>query len=595
MATSGRIETGRRNGTCFYHQWQLAGQDIGGNFSIINYQAGINIVGNNWWGSNSVRITGGGINGVGIGGGAWGNLRGAGDKQLLAGTVHVGHNGDGTKAFYYDIIGTLYGNGGLSTSGWAELPTIPRQSNPSFSKGVYTLGEQIWLNMNRKANFTHQGSLQIPDGNEIVRFENAQGEFVWTPDEAKQDEIYRRMANTTRTSLGADITTWNGGTQIGSIGWVNAEIQLDPSKITPTFENFNFRDTNPATVAITGNNQVLIANKSKLRAEILPAQKMTTKKYATPREYVAQFDGQSLVKAYSDTESVIFDFPNAPTSSGSVLAQIIAKDSRDLGQTKSTSIQVIPYNAPTLKVEAKRQNNFDSTTELRISGNFAPLTINNSDKNRIQSIKYRYRPTSGTWTAWKDVTPSQQTGSFTAPTQFLNLESAGSHEIEIQVIDKLETTTATATVERGRPLVFFSSNKEKVGINKVPEFGDLDVLGDIFSRGSKVLTDSQAERDHWEMIDMGWGAKGLFYKKNGFCGFRLSFTGTYGNGQMLERIKEKYLPKHETAFAGICINNNRHSGGFIIKLGLNGEITKRGTDSYEEYHVSGVYLAKNDL
>ena len=207
----------------------------------------------------------------------------------------------------------------------------------------------------------------------------------------------------------------------------------------------------------------------------------------------------------------------------------------------------------------------------------------------------RHRASGGSWESWKTIQAVLTEANFSAQRQYLSLNRAGSFEIEVKVTDRLSETSSVAEISPGKPIFFISSNTEKVGVNKVPEFGDLDVLGDIYSRGRKVLTDSQEATDHWEMIDIGWGAKGLFYKKNGFCGFRLLYTGNYGNGRMLEKIPEKYWPKHETAFAGICINNNRHSGGFILKFGLNGEIEKRGTDSYEEYHTSGVYLAKNNL
>lgn len=486
MATSGRIETGRvSNHTCFYHQWQLAGQDIAGNFSRINWQAGINIQNGAWWGSNAVRITGGGLDGRGIGTGTWSNLSGNGDKQLLAGTFDIGHNGDGTKAFWYDIAGNLLGVGG-NAGAWTDVPTIPRQSNPTFSKGLYTIGEEIVVNMNRKAGFTHEGSLQIPDTQTIHAFSGITDQLRWTPTEAHIEEIYRRMANTTKTTLGVDITTWNGGTQIGGVGWQNVEIQLDNANILPVFSNFTFKDANTATVAITGNDQVLIAGKSTLRAEISASDKMTAQKFATPREYTAQFDGQVQTKVYSETENIIFDFENPPKTAGNILTQITAKDSRNLGQTVSRNVQIIPYSSPALRIEAKRQNNFDDTTELKISGNFAPLTVSGIDKNRIVNLRYRTRPTSGSFGVWKTISPTQGTGSFQANTEYLNFESAQAYEIEIEVTDRLESSQAKIIVERGKPILFISSNREKVGVNKVPEFGDLDVAGDVYSRGKKL-------------------------------------------------------------------------------------------------------------
>lgn len=589
------VRLGGSNNNYAFVNFQLAGQDIAGNYSLINYQfyahferadaelrAGV--VNTN---AGQVYNNGGRIKGF--------QGLATRDVPIASGTVRIDHRPDGTAEFQIGVSLFFYNTGtSAGTSRVYNLPTIPRQSQPTFSKNLYTVGEQIWLNMNRKANFTHIGSLQIPDQNEIVRFEHAQGEFVWTPNEREIDEIYKRMANTTRTSLGADITTWNGGTQIGGLTYTNVEIQINPETVKPTFNDFVYKDVNPKTVAITGNNQILIKGYSQFKATVLAKDKMTTKKYATPVKYRLELDGQASELNYSDTQNL--EFPSQTVNSdGTKTATVTAIDSRGITTSVNKNITVLSHLQPSINIEAKRRNNFDNITSLKISGSFSPLRVNDQDKNRIETVKYRYKNSNGSFGAWKSLELTQSNGSFTAKEDFLDLNSADYYDIEIQVDDRLSSKNEIVRVEAGKPLVFFSNNKEKVGINKVPEFGDLDVLGDIYSRGRKVLTDSQEDTDHWEMIDMGWGARGLFYKKNGFCGFRLSFTGNYGNGRMLEKIKEKYWPKHETAFAGICINNNRHSGGFIIKLGLNGEIEKRGTDSYEEYHVSGVYLAKNNL
>lgn len=576
--------------------FQLAGQDIAGNYSLINWQffahferadaelrAGV--VNTN---AGQVYNNGGKIKGF--------QGLATRDVPIASGTVRVNHRDDGTAEFQIGVSLFFYNTGtSAGTSRVYNLPTIPRQSQPTFSKNLYTVGEQIWLNMNRKANFHHIGSLQIPDQNEIVRFENAQGEFVWQPNEREIDEIYKRMANTTRTSLGADITTWNGGTQIGGLTYTNVEIQLDSSKIQPDFNDFDFADSNAKITEITGNPKIFVQGFSKPKAWVLPKNKMVAKKYASPARYVFAADGATISADYSENQQVQAIFERAINSAGSLTISASAVDSRGISKTVNKTVEVLPYSAPVLSVSAKRQNNFDETVEIDISGTISTLKIGNLNKNRIVSLQMRHRASGGSWENWKTIQSSLTEANFSAQRQYLSLNRAGSFEIEVKVTDRLSETSAIAEISPGKPIFFISNNTEKVGVNKVPEFGDLDVLGDIFSRGRKVLTDSQEDTDHWKMIDMGWGAKGLFYKKNGFCGFRLSFTGNYGNGRMLEKIEEKYWPKHETAFAGICINNSRHSGGFIIKLGLNGEIEKRGTDSYEEYHVSGVYLAKNNL
>ena len=282
--------------------FQLAGQDIAGNYSLLNWQfyahferadaelrAGV--VNTN---AGQVYNNGGKIKGF--------QGLATRDVPIASGTVRVNHRDDGTAEFQIGVSLFFYNTGtSAGTSRVYNLPTIPRQSQPTFSKNLYTVGEQIWLNMNRKANFHHIGSLQIPDQNEIVRFENAQGEFVWQPNEKEIDEIYKRMANTTRTSLGADITTWNGGTQIGGLTYTNVEIQLDSSKIQPDFNDFDFSDSNAKITEITGNSKIFVQGFSKPKAWVLPKNKMAAKNMLAHQDMFLQQTEQQFRQIIAKT------------------------------------------------------------------------------------------------------------------------------------------------------------------------------------------------------------------------------------------------------------------------------------------------------
>lgn len=156
MATSGRINSGGGNSTYFYFQWQLAGQDVGGNYSVINWQAGINISGGAYWLSNAVKIYGTYINGGGnVGSGTWSNQSGNGDHQLLSGSYTIGHNGDGTKNFGASINGWLYGYGDYGTSGSWDLPQIPRYANITgfYTSEVTDVGFKINTVVDATCNF----------------------------------------------------------------------------------------------------------------------------------------------------------------------------------------------------------------------------------------------------------------------------------------------------------------------------------------------------------------------------------------------------------------------------------------------------------
>ena len=233
--------------------------------------------------------------------------------------------------------------------------------------------------------------------------------------------------------------------------------------------------------------------------------------------------------------------------------------------------------------------------EIDISGTISTLKTGSSNKNHVVSLQMRHRASGGSWENWKTIQAVLTEANFSAQRQYLSLNRAGSFEIEVKVTDRLSETSSVAEISPGKPIFFISNNTEKVGVNKVPELGDLDVLGDIFSRGKKVLTDIPEDTEHWEEINLGWGAKAVFYKKNGYCGFTLAFAGNYGNGIFLERIKEKYLPRHTTVFAGVSTYAGKHSGGFMLRFYQDGRIEKWGTDGWQDFYCSGVYLAGNNL
>lgn len=471
----------------FFVNWQLAGQDIAGNFSLINWQAYAH------YNKSDAQLDAGFVNTNA--GEQWRNngrvknyagTHTTRDHHLASGTVRINHRDDGNAEFQIGGGISFYGMGrSEGTSQIWSLPRIPRQSNPTFSKRLYTLGERIIVNMNRKAGFTHHGTIQIPDGQEIASFRDQHDSWAWTPDEAKIDEIYRRMANTTRTSLGVDITTWNGGTQIGGTGWENVEIQIPVEENRPDFADFGFIDQNTRVKALTGSDKIFIKGHSKIKMWVTQAQKMTTKNHATAKDYTANFGGVVVNKNETTTGAIDFIFENPVAESGNLIASISARDSRNLTTTASQTIAVLDYAKPAINAVAKRQNNFDQTTELDLSGNYT----NFDGRNTILLVQYRVREANGAWGAWKKPSFTASGGSWSVARQFENFNRTSSYEIEVEARDRLEIVRTFITVGQGVPIAFISSNKKSVGIGKVPSLGgegDLDVAGDVYSRGKKL-------------------------------------------------------------------------------------------------------------
>lgn len=235
------------------------------------------------------------------------------------------------------------------------------------------------------------------------------------------------------------------------------------SECSPSFSSFNVKDNNSSVVDVTGNNQVFVKGKSTLYVTIPSANKMTTQKSATPSSYSLSCDTLNQSANYSTNDVNVS--MGTIANSGTLRVNVRAYDSRSNSALAYKDITVYDYAKPTINLSAKRLNDFENQTTLSISGTYTRLTINNSDKNTITNVKYRYRETGGTWSSWNNVNTTVVSGKFTCSDVILSLDNTKSFEFEIQATDKLDSNTNSTSVDVGQAIFFISSNKKACYIN----------------------------------------------------------------------------------------------------------------------------------
>ena len=235
------------------------------------------------------------------------------------------------------------------------------------------------------------------------------------------------------------------------------------SDCSPSFSNFNVKDSNNDIVAITGSDQVFVKGYSNLYVTIPSANKMTTQKSATPSSYSLSCDTLNNTANYSTSDVNVS--MGVLANSGTLRVNVRAYDSRSNSALAYKDITVYDYSKPVINVSATRLNNFENQTTLQISGTYTRLTINNTDKNTVTTLRYRYRETGGTWGNWTTLTASIVAGSFTCTDVILSLDNTKSFEFQIEATDNLDTTTKTANVDIGQAIFFVSSNNRKCYIN----------------------------------------------------------------------------------------------------------------------------------
>ena len=435
--------------------WSLNRQDIGGNYSVIDW----------WWDANwsgsvwiqvfraTISVNGSVVHSRGSGR-VWGG-------RVASGQTTIWHNSDGTRNFGADGNAAIYA---AQTNAWGsgnwDLPRIPRNavilSAQDFSdegNPTITYSNPAGYNMGilRAGIFKDDNATPLADYRDI---DKGGSSYTFHLTESERQQIRNHTSNTNvlpvRFFLWSDIAGNDSRPHIQkTVSIINAD---------PTFSNFTYTDTNSATKAITGNDQYIIQGKSTLRATITTANKATPKKSATMQKYIGMINSQTKTANYSSNSAVDIDFGAIYSNSNASLS-VTAQDSRGNRTGVNKTVQVIPYNVPTVIARGERRNNFDKETKIHIEGLVSLLRIGNSNKNSVNSsngVQYRYREqgTSNWIKNWTGVASTMGANGVIGVTDFwLNLNNVKAYEFEVQITDKLSTTKVNFVVGVGVPIM----------------------------------------------------------------------------------------------------------------------------------------------
>lgn len=390
MATSGRVQSANFNGNTgrFYFQWQWVSNNIGGNYTTINWQWGLNISGGGFWGSNAIKSNYGFINGGQVFGGAtWSNLSGGGDHQLLSGSTNIGHNNDGTKNFGISSEGYSYGDGNFGNSGSWDLPSIPRAATLSAlsmdSGGITAYDEgPMWVEFNNPAGSAVQVFIETLDGGT---------NRVYTSGFVGSRHNVDFSGGTLTAALQNAIPNSNSGTL--RIGIYDATfgaydfrdrtyyIKNDTGQANPTFSTIGYHDT--SKVGITGNDQYIIQNQSSVNLDIASGNKATSNKGASMVSYTASINGVPTNITY--TTSTINQILGTVNASSDTTLSVTATDSRGNTKTVNKTVTIVPYNSPTITAVGQREDGFGEDTTIDITAGYSIASVAGVPKNSVNN------------------------------------------------------------------------------------------------------------------------------------------------------------------------------------------------------------------
>ena len=454
-------EYGRKSGsysTAVIGRWELVRQDIAGNYSVIRSHLYFYYGGSTSVGSSSSSF------------GTMGVTLYSGSYKFYPGETHLGytdftvyHNADGTfpatnigfwAQSYHISSGEVWG-----TIGYRAVPDIPRQANVT-GYNDFNDEQNPTITYNNPGGFRINARLEFAGTN--IRRDNISntGSYTFNLTDAERKLLRQKCTGSSMTGRGV-IATWIGGTTENY--WSYWDRTMTIVNGNPTFDNFNFADSNTKTVALTGNNTSIVKGYSNVKVTIPTSMKATAKKEASLSKYRVSIGTAIPVDiTYSSDKDVNGTVNNADSSTINVYA-IDSRNNSKLVSKQATNF--INYSVVTKgNIDVGRTNGVSEDVTLKINGTFNKVNFGKIT-NSIKSAQYRYRiKGTDTWSSYNNLTLTIKDNNFSynglikGDTKTLGFNVEHSYEVEVLVKDELSEVTFTDTLGSGIPNIALSKN-----------------------------------------------------------------------------------------------------------------------------------------
>lgn len=470
--------------------------DANQNYEHWNAEGGVRraeSIGGTIWSNGASYTLQLGLNGVASSGGFSYNYNTNVEQKNIWSTV-------GTNA-YRNAAGQGYGftarmdvnlnnsPGGL-TSGWVtvgdNVATVYRQATLTNLSQDITDMDNPWIEFSNPGGLGVYAWLELPNLTGTTRyFQQGPGlgsRHTWYLTEADRNQLRTVLVGVNSTTVRYVLETAVAGnpkdTRDRTYTIINAE---------PIFTNFTFLDTNGATVAVTGSNQVLIQGKSTLRATVPVANKAIAIKSSTMTNYSFSLGGYSESSPWSNTVDVVKEIGIINDVFGAKDISVRAIDSRGNNKTVTKPVTILPYSSPGFYngLSVKYTNDFDASTGLKVEAFevvgvdkiiavVSPMTLLGVDKNSVlvAGLSYDIRkgdsPYTGTYT---NIPFTQEAGTGNIKTNPVTLATSIRNRmgtlidnnevrwyVKFRIIDKLETAEYIVAIDVGTPFFRIGAN-----------------------------------------------------------------------------------------------------------------------------------------
>lgn len=377
---------------------------------------------------------------------------GSGYHLLGSKTITVTHNSNGS--FPGRSVG-IYANShhiNGSNSGGISAPSIARKANVSNATNFNDEGNPT-ITYSNPGGFRINARLEFAGS--VIRRDNISntGRYTFNLSEAERNLLRSKCPNSNTLTVREVIATCYSGSTEKAWSWQDKTMTI--VNANPTFNNFEYEDINPITLALTGNNQNIIPNYSNVKVTIPISYIATSKKQSSMKKYSFTCSDIQRDISYNASEATFNNIENVKSG----VFNVYAIDSRNNStQVTKNANETIEYK-PLIKKEISitRDNGISQLTILKLSG-IIDLKDFGSVVNSITTSKFRYKRTDeDTWQNYTDITLNvDNNGNYSYNDYILGDTSTGfdishSYSFEVVVADELSQVVYTGVLVSGIP------------------------------------------------------------------------------------------------------------------------------------------------
>lgn len=496
MANNGSFTTTSSQGRSLTFNWSVQSQSIANNTTTISWElVGSGSSSPSWVTCGNFKVI---INGQQV---YYSKTRRdvyVGTK-IYGGTYVIQHNSDGTKSFSASAeAGIYYVAVNCSGSGSWSLPQIARYSEiltaPNFNDEQ---NPTITFTNPSNGYFSLQAKIEVNGQTKFITRDLAKTATSCTFNLTAEERTRLRNQCPNSNTLAVRFTICcldGGGTEI-SYSYLDRTMTI--VNANPTINNLTYEDANPLTVQVTGNDQLIVQNKSVVNITIPTA---SAQKGASISSYQLNVNGETRnVSNYTYQWGKI-------NSNRDVSATITVTDSRGNKVSKSITITMLAYSKPTAIIDIQRDQNFYTKTYITIRPNYSTSFTNNVNIN----LFYK-RTNASSYEQPIHIIPNKQKIEY--------FDNNYDWNIRVEITDNLTLLDGDSTIyniilPRGLPTFFIDTLKNSVGINCFPDDQDtlqvdenIEATGKISGFLNTTIRDLPSGSDgidYWSGLDNGW-------------------------------------------------------------------------------------------